>query len=420
MSAKSTKITLALVKNTSSRGSPSGPAAYARAAKRYNFDSPVFVVHNGVVFKRHAPINDAHTHKHSGFPHRSPPTGGDATSPPSGPASEVPAEDVQNDLEYVVPVQIGTPGVTLKLDFDTGSSDLWVWSSELRANSSGHTIYKPSVSSTSKPVPGATWNISYGDGSSASGNVYTDTIKIGALTIPNQAIELAEKLSSSFLQSGGSDGLLGLAWPSINTVQPNSVATPVANIIQQGIAPGVFSVALDQGDGNGFYTFGGIDPAKAGVQESDITYTPVDNSQGFWLFPSTSASINGQTITQSGNAAILDTGTTLALVSDQIANAIYQAIPGATLDQQQGGWIYPSGAQIPSVSFAVGDTLYAVNPSDFAFGDAGNGMTFGGIQSRGNNPFDILGDVFLKSIYAVFDQSNVQIGVAQRTGNVSA
>lgn len=55
-----------------------------------------------------------------------------------GPAAEVPAQDVQNDLEYVVPVTIGTPGVTLHLDFDTGSSDLWVWSSELRANSAGH------------------------------------------------------------------------------------------------------------------------------------------------------------------------------------------------------------------------------------------------------------------------------------------
>lgn len=36
--------------------------------------------------------------------------------------SEVPASDVQNDLEYVVPVTIGTPGVTLNLDFDTGLS----------------------------------------------------------------------------------------------------------------------------------------------------------------------------------------------------------------------------------------------------------------------------------------------------------
>lgn len=31
----------------------------------------------------------------------------------------------------------------------------------------------------------------------------------------------------------------------------------------------------------------------------------------------------------------------------------------------------------------------------------GSGMVFGAIQSRGNNPFDILGDTFLMCCYAV-------------------
>lgn len=38
----------------------------------------------------------------------------------------VPAEDSQNDSEYLCPVTIGTPGKTFTLDFDTGSADLWV------------------------------------------------------------------------------------------------------------------------------------------------------------------------------------------------------------------------------------------------------------------------------------------------------
>lgn len=38
----------------------------------------------------------------------------------------VPAEDSQNDSQYLCPVEIGTPGKTFTLDFDTGSADLWV------------------------------------------------------------------------------------------------------------------------------------------------------------------------------------------------------------------------------------------------------------------------------------------------------
>lgn len=39
---------------------------------------------------------------------------------------DVPADDSQNDSEYLCHVDIGTPGKTFTLDFDTGSADLWV------------------------------------------------------------------------------------------------------------------------------------------------------------------------------------------------------------------------------------------------------------------------------------------------------
>ena len=77
---------------------PNGFAAYARAARRFNFDAPTVVGRRGQVFRK-LPSKAAGT---------------------SGSESEVPANDIQGDLEYVVPVSIGTPGVTLNLDFDTG------------------------------------------------------------------------------------------------------------------------------------------------------------------------------------------------------------------------------------------------------------------------------------------------------------
>lgn len=132
---------------------------------------------------------------------------------------EVPAEDIQNDSEYLAQVSIGQPAQTLTLNFDTGSSDLWVWSTSLPKNTrdkgvqSGHKLFDPTKSSTFKNSDGCSWTIQYGDGSTASGKVGADTVKLGGLSVENQAVEIADTLSSSFESCQG-DGLLGLAYVS--------------------------------------------------------------------------------------------------------------------------------------------------------------------------------------------------------------
>ncbi|OCK90834.1 acid protease [Cenococcum geophilum 1.58] len=253
-----------------------------------------------------------------------------------GTTGEVGADDQQNDSMYLCLVQTGTPAQTLNLDFDTGSSDLW---------------------------------IQYGDSSTASGDVSIDNVTIGGLTIKNQAIELAGTLSSQFQQSSG-DGLLGLAWGSINTVKPTSVATPIENMISQQDIPRnaeLFTAYLG---------------SWRDANEADR----VDNSQGFWQFASISASVNGKTIDRSGNTAIADTGTTLALVDDATCKAIYDEIPGSKYDSNQQGYVFPTNTtadQLPVVTFAVGDKQFAVQKEDLAFAGAGNGMgnrRFGAVQ----------------------------------------
>jgi hypothetical protein len=133
-------------------------------------------------------------------------------------------------------------------------------------------------------------------------------------------------------------------------------------------------------------------------------YASVDNSQGFWQIQSTSATINGDTITRSSNTSIMDTGTTLCLVDDSLVDAVYKAIPGAKYDQTQQGYVFPSDTSVndlPDVKFAIGDGLMTFQKEDLGFADAGNGMVYGSIQSRGSMDMDIYGDAVLKAIYAV-------------------
>jgi Eukaryotic aspartyl protease len=291
-----------------------------------------------------------------------------------------------------------------------------VRSTELKnVSGKGHGTFDPSKSSTFKRAKGKTWKIAYGDGSSASGDVGTDNVSIGGLVIKNQAVELAKELSEQFTQ-GTEDGLLGLAFPSINTIMTKGKADPqptiVTNMIAQSDIPeeaelftSAFYSSRDE-DERSFYSFGWIDQDLVDASGEEIAWTDIDNSQGFWMFPSESATINGQQITLSGNTAIADTGTTLALVSDQVCDALYQQIKGASYSEQDQGYIIPrdiTADDLPDFSIAVGGKEFTIQKEDLLFAPVDNNNWYGGVQSRGENPFDILGDTFLKSIYAVSD-----------------
>lgn len=61
-------------------------------------------------------------------------------------------------------------------------------------------------------MEGASFGITYGDQSSASGIVGTDTVNIGGVEVQNQAVQLATTVSRSFIRDINSDGLVGLGF----------------------------------------------------------------------------------------------------------------------------------------------------------------------------------------------------------------
>ncbi|EKD18302.1 uncharacterized protein L3040_004741 [Drepanopeziza brunnea f. sp. 'multigermtubi'] len=313
------------------------------------------------------------------------------------------------DVEYLSPIMVG--GQTMNMDFDTGSSDLWMFNTQLNPQSqTGHTNFDPSKSATFQPMAGASWLISYGDGSGAAGNVGTDTVNIGGATVTNQAVELATAVSSSFVRDMNSNGLVGLAYSKLNTVQPAPQKTFFDNAMPSLAMP-VFTADLRKAS-VGSYEFGNIDETK---YNGTLSWAAVNTTNGFWQFSSSKFAVGtGAPMDMPGGQAIADTGTTLMLASAPIVNAYYSQVPGAANNQTVGGVTFPCNTQLPDLMVDVGGNYMAkVKGSDINFApvDAAGTTCFGGLQGI-NSDLQIYGDIMFKSQFVAFNGGNNSLGMA--------
>ncbi|KAL8999436.1 MAG: hypothetical protein Q9169_001750 [Polycauliona sp. 2 TL-2023] len=306
------------------------------------------------------------------------------------------------DAEYLSPVTIG--GQTLNLNFDTGSSDL--------------------------ALEGYTWAIVYGDRSTASGVVSTDTVKIGSTTVTGQAVELANQLSTKFVNDRESDGLVGLGFDIGNTgepfasvyvntglpwiVQPVQQKTFFSNA-QASLSAPLFTANL-QKDKPGCYTFGYVDARE---HTGFITYVPANSNRGYWNFRSNGYAVGTEAFRSFSFAAVVDTGSSLNYLPDRIVRAYYRSVNGSGYNYDEGGYTYPCSAILPSFTVGIG-TYQAVIPGSYiTYARVNNSTCFGGIQSSIGLPVNILGDIFLKTQFVVFQASPLQLGFAPKPLSVS-
>ncbi|KAF9369915.1 hypothetical protein CPB97_003169 [Podila verticillata] len=232
----------------------------------------------------------------------------------------VPLTDVDPDVEYYGTVSVGTPGQEFKFDFDTGSSDIWFPSTIPPPRGGGgstHNQFNPDASRTFEPDPrDRRFMVTYGDGSSASGFLGSDLINVGGIFV-RQTVGLTTREFAQF-DSSPVDGLFACirhcrechARPDLHgqchrhsctKPEPFSVFLP--------------SVRCNGGEG-GEYLFGGIDESKF---NGPLICVPVMQT-GYWQIHIDDASVNGVSLGGSSDG-IVDTGTTLIIVSDAGANS---------------------------------------------------------------------------------------------------
>ncbi|PHH91982.1 hypothetical protein CDD83_9429 [Cordyceps sp. RAO-2017] len=323
-----------------------------------------------------------------------------------GSTAAIPAK---NDAEFLSPVEIG--GQKLNLIFDTGSSDLWVFNSELPASQTqGHQVYNPAASRTFRPMDNLQFRISYGDGSGAEGGVGMDIVSVGGAKAA-QPVQLATAVTQTFAQDQNNDGLMGLAFGKINTVQPQKQNTFFENV-RDSLNEPVFTADLSGGSA-GTYTFGSIDRRRF---KGDLAWIPANTTMGFWQFSSEKFAVGGgqpQPAT-SGGQAIADTGTTLIMADSKIVEGYYSQVKGAKFDQRNGGFTFPCNAQMPDLDLDIGGVYMArVAGEDIKFAEAGGGLCFGGVQEVPQGVMGIYGDVFFKSQFVAFNGGNNTLGMAR-------
>jgi hypothetical protein len=319
---------------------------------------------------------------------------------------------------------------------DTGSSDLWVNTPDSAiCKAKGQLCeaagtYSANASSTYSYVS-SDFNISYVDGSGASGDYVTDTFSIDGTTLKQLQFGIGYDSSSQ-------EGILGIGY-TINEVQVGRAGKPAYNnlpaqlVADSLIQSNAYSLWLNDLDASsGSILFGGVDTAQ---YTGSLETLPVQKEQGVFaefLVTLTEVSLGGTVIAANqALAVLLDSGTSLTYLPDALAEAIYEQV-GAQYDSTQGAAYVPCSmaSNISTLDFTFSKPVISVPMNELVIpitSSTGRPITFSdgttaclfGVAPAGSS-IAVMGDTFLRSAYLVYDLANNEISIAQTNFNATA
>ena len=204
------------------------------------------------------------------------------------------------------------------------------------------------------------------------------------------------------------DGILGLGRPASNTMD---YPTAMEAIQATGsLDYNMFGVHLQRnGDGStdGELNFGAPDSSK---YTGELAYTDTHPGGRMWEIPLDDASFDNKAYNFRGKSAILDTGTSYILIPPDDAQRLHEQIPQSEQDGET--FNIPCSTSIP-LQIIISNTAYNISTDDYV-GHPVKGSNLCTSSIIGRQAFGpdqwLLGDVFLKNVYTVFDFDKNRIG----------
>ena len=320
----------------------------------------------------------------------------------------VPLTDFLN-AQYFADIELGTPPQKFKVILDTGSANLWVPSEKCTSIACFlHKKYDNTLSSTYKPN-GSSFEIQYGSGS-MEGFVSRDHLTIGDLKIQDQDFAEATTEPGLAFAFGKFDGILGLAY---DTISVNKIVPPFYKMIEQGLLDeNLFAFYLGTDDSvGGEATFGGVDPDHF---EGPIVYAPV-RRQGYWEVALNKIGFGDEELELSKTGAAIDTGTSLIAMPSEISEILNKEIGAKRSFAGQYTVDCDRVPSLPTLTFYLDNKPYMLEGKDYILNVQGTCISsFMGMDLPPPiGPMWIIGDVFLRKFYTVYDLDKNAVGFAK-------
>lgn len=318
----------------------------------------------------------------------------------------VPISNFMN-AQFFGEIAIGTPAQIFKVVFDTGSSNLWVPSKKCSSIACWFHSKYDSGASRSYERNGTEFAIRYGSGA-VEGFISEDTLNVGGLKTNVLFGETTKEPGLAFA-FGRFDGIFGLGY---DTISVNKIVPPFYEMVKQGLKP-VFAFWLNTNGGDdqgGEMVLGGTDKRH---YSGKITWVPVTR-KGYWEVALDSVSFDGEEIDIPKTGAAIDTGSSLLVIPTVLADMINQFI-GA---KKGFGGQYTIDCSLvpglPELTLNFGGKPFTLSGSDYILQVQGQCVSgFTGLDIPAPlGPLWIIGDVFLRKYYSVYDLGKNRVGFA--------